>query len=299
LRSAASEAIDPTTGRVSLRKLATFARNNKELLQQFPEVRKTINEALGSEEKLQSLSKIVKGRKAKLESMPFAKISGVDNPSQLVDRYMTGPNAERDMRQLVQVARSEKGKEGVNGLVSAVVDNIMSRAQTFEALENEMLLKRRGGGQSKLSLLVSSGAMKPHDAARLNKIISEGAHIERVARGGAGVEKLVKMPQGLVSVIGRITGAWGGSQIAKAMPGEGGGHSLIAAARGSQYVRDVIDKIPTEGVRKIIFEAAKNPELMAALLRRDVAPREGVRLARQINAYLIQAGLVQDSQEAE
>lgn len=298
LRSAASEALDPNTGRVSLRRLATFARNNKELLQQFPEVRKTVNEALASEEKLQNLSKIVKGRKAKVEAMPFAKIAGVENPSQLVDRYMTGPNAERDMRQLVRVARGQ-GKEAVNGLVSAVMDNIMSRAKTFEALENEMLFKRRGGGQSKLSLLVSSGAMKPEDAARLNKIISEGAKIEKVMRGGAGVDQLVKLPQGLMSIIGRIAGAKAGVMIGKAMPGEGGGHSLIAASRGSQYVRDVLDRIPTEGVRKIIFEAAKNPELMAALLQKDVKPQQGMRIARQINAYLIQAGLIQDSQEAE
>ncbi len=59
----------------------------------------------------------------------------------------------------------------------------------------------------------------------------------------------------------------------------------------SQATRNMFEKMPNLLVRGVMEEAAKDPQLMAQLLRRGVSEGEKLRFARQLHGYLGAAGL--------
>lgn len=303
LRLAASEAVDPTTGRASVRKLANFMRNNEELLSQFPEVRKIVMKAMGSEEGLAKLEGITKQRQKRAGQTAFGKLVGSENTTAVVGKAITGANPTRDFNQIALLAR-RGGRETVDGLVSATMDHVFRLSErgdgiSFIALEKTLSQPQKSGGKSLVDLIGGSKIMNEQQVQNLTKLVKIGARIERVAAGGLPTENVVPIPSGIFDLLARVVGAKAGAALHKAMPGGGSGASLIAASRGSQYVRDVLERIPADRVREAMMEAAKNPELMAAFLQRKTSAKEGMKVARQIHAYLLQAGLVPDSQETE
>lgn len=56
------------------------------------------------------------------------------------------------------------------------------------------------------------------------------------------------------------------------------------------------EKVPRTRVLDVMQEAAQNPRFMAALLEKPTTPAAAKQVERQINAFLIQAGLVQREQ---
>jgi len=81
-----------------------------------------------------------------------------------------------------------------------------------------------------------------------------------------------------------------GSRIGTSASGGGPG-ALIAASAGSKAIRQIFDQMPMLAVRKLIQEAARDPQLMAQLLRRNMSEREKLLFARRLHAYTLAAGL--------
>ena len=56
-------------------------------------------------------------------------------------------------------------------------------------------------------------------------------------------------------------------------------------------MRKMFDKVPNAKISDVLIEAAENPRFMVKLLERPTSVRQARNLERQINAYLINAGL--------
>jgi hypothetical protein len=293
VRLAAAQTIDPNTGRVSATRLARFIENNDAILKKFPEVRADLVDAVSSEnarrgmEQAAGLADRVIERRA-----AFAAVARTENPAKVVRDAIKGATPSSDIRALAKVAR-RGGPGAEDGFRASVMDYAFDAAGKgdgsidFTKLKTAMFGKVAPGQSSLVQTLAQEGVFSRQDVKKLASFIERAENIEKAARGGKGVDSFMKDADGLFDLVMRIAGARAGA----AMASGSGGASLIAASRGSSFVRKMFDKVPQAKVTSIIKEAALNPKLMAALLEKPVSQRDQIMLARQINGFLFQAGI--------
>lgn len=294
-RLAAAESVDPNTGRVSANKLAKIIRDNGELLSKFPEVKTDLEFALKSETRLSEIGDAAKGLSRVAEQKAaFSRISKFENASDAVKSAVSPGNKTplEDVNGLVRVAK-RGGPKATEGLKAAVWEHAARHATSeagefsFEKLSAALFNPIRPGQPSLAEALSKEGIMSGKEISSAKTLIAEAEKIANVVSARTDIETLAIGTDALTDLVLRISGARLGTMFA----GGATGPSLIAAGRGSSFARDVIGKIPQAKVQDVLIEAARDPKFMAMLLEKPKSPKDGLRLARQIHAYLFQAGL--------
>lgn len=296
LRLAAAESIDPNTGRISATRLGRFLRNNEAVLERFPEVRDDLRSALTSETRLVEMQQSgdLAGRLVERRTA-FAQVAKVENPMMAVKAAASGGAPENDLAALAKLAK-RGGDRAVGGLKTSVMDYALEQSTSTSGdvsltkLRAALFEPIRVGSDSVADLMRREGVFTPADIQRLTVLFDRAANIEKALSGNKGLEKLIGEPDALTDTILRIAGARMGAAMAEG----GSGATLIAASRGSAMARNIFEKMPAARVTDVLREAAVNPELMALLLKKPKNQAEGIKVARQIHAYLWQAGLIDD-----
>jgi hypothetical protein len=106
---------------------------------------------------------------------------------------------------------------------------------------------------------------------RVEKAMGNRTELNKIMDGAGAVEELAL----------RVMGAAGGGMLSG-----GGSGSLVAAQAGSKYAREIFDKMPNASIRVVLENAAKDPLLMAALLRKGKSAAEQKSIAENIALYL-------------
>lgn len=300
LRLSASEAINPTTGRVSAIRLARFVEHNAELLDRFPEVRKQLQSAIGSETLLRDYERIAKGAERAIESKAaFARVAKFESPSDAIRSALSTAAPAKNFGEIAKLARTHGGKAALEGMKVATWEDALRRSSTegggisFSRLQANLFNPVRPGQPSLGQMMLGHGLMTRDELTRADELIKRALTVERaMQRGGANWEPLVGNTDGVFDLVARITGAKVGTAAANVMGPATSGHQLIAASAGSRYMRQVMEKIPQGRVKDVLIEAAKNPEFAATLLEKPKSAAEGFKLAKRAHAYLFQAGLL-------
>lgn len=300
LRLSASEAINPTTGRVSPIRLARYLENNAELLDRFPDVRKQLQSAVRSETELRNIEHIAKGADRAIESKAaFSRVTRFESPSDAIRSALSTASPGKDFAEIAKLARVHGGQDAIDGMKVATWEDALRRSSTeagglsFVRLQAALFNPIRPGQPSLAQMMRSQGLMSAEETTKADELIKRALTVERALHsGGPNWEPLVGNTDGVFDLVARITGAKAGTAVADAMGPATSGHQLIAASAGSRYMRQVLEKIPQGKVKDVLIEAAKNPEFAATLLERPRSASDGFRLARRAHAYLIQAGLL-------
>lgn len=295
LRLAASDAVDPTTGRASAVRLSKFMNDNATLLDRFPEIRTDLQTAIKSEQGLQSVQDMAKGASKVIESQAaFAKVAKVENPVDAIRSAVSEGNKNpiRDVTAMVKLAK-RGGPEAVEGLKASVWDHALREATDTQGILSLGRLKAaldqpiRPGQPSLFKIMKDEGIVGQADITRAGKLFSEAAKIERALTGDTDIESLGEIPGALFDLALRVTGARVGGTMAQGTSGA----TLIAAARGSEFMRNVFLRVPQTRIRDVLVQAGRDPQFMAMLLEKPKTQTEGIKLARQVHAYLLQTGL--------
>ncbi len=301
IRLAAADAIDPQTGRVSVNRISKFIRDNEAILDRFPETRRELNIAAQSETKARAIGKRINIAQRIIDrDAAFSKAAKVENPLDAVDKAIRGNNPVRDLTSLAKVASRGDAKEGFRAAVFDYATRLSVDASgdfSFQRMRNAMLNPVRPGQPSVMKIMERNGAISPVESARFLRLLDEADKIETAVQTGIGMDEIISAPNAIFELFLRVRGAQTAEQL---LGGPGGaGSSLILAREGSKFARNVFAKLPQRRVKDVLFEAAKDPRLMASLLERPRSQIEGVSLARQIHAYMLQAGLMAITEEGE
>jgi hypothetical protein len=105
--------------------------------------------------------------------------------------------------------------------------------------------------------------MDAAEAKNLRKLLTPMERVERAMGNKQMLEEILSGADAATELALRVVGARAGTTVA----GDNSS-SLIAAAAGSKYMRQLFDKAPTMMTRGIMEEAARNPQFMAELLKR-------------------------------
>lgn len=297
LRAAATASVDPQTGRVNPRSLEGFLRSNERMLERFPTLKRDLANASSAEQTFRQVQ--VAGdtaSKAIQQRAVFSEVLRNENPAQAVRNAVNSPYPQRSYQQLVKLAR--RGPEGaVDGLKASTLDHAARSATSasggfsFERYAQVLNDPVSGRGPSLMQMMRNGGVISGDEASRMGLILREAARIEKSVATKAKMSEVVDQPSALFDLVVRIVGAnIGGASIL----GQSSGAPIVLAGAGSKTARYLFEKLPRTRVMDVIQEASQNPQFMARLLEKPRTPARAEQLARQINAFLIQAGMVQD-----
>lgn len=294
IRLAANDAVDPETGVVNANRLARFRRDNAELLGRFPELEAIFSDAQRAKRFFdETTARANQGRKVIQQEAAFSRVAQSENPIQEVNNVLMGNSPERDFRNLARTAE-KVGSDAVAGLRRATFDEAFGRAGgvenfDFTAYRRALFNPRRAGQRSPIELMRRNGVIDEATVNRLQRLLDEGEKITRIVRNRSELDELLGEENAAFDFFLRLAGAQAGE--ISAVSGASGS-TLVVAGAGSRALRRVLDKIPRARVKDVIIEAAQNPPLMATLLQRARTQKEKIRIARQMNAHLWQAGLI-------
>lgn len=294
LRAAAAAVVDPQTGRVNPRQLEGFLRENATMLNRYPGLRRDLVSASTAEQSFRQIEAAgEQASRAIAQRAVFSEVLRNENPATAINTVLNSRNPRAGYRQLVNLA--QRGPTGaVDGLKAATLDHASRNATSttgvfsFERYR-QTLTRPMGRGPSLIDMMTQNGVMSNAESTRLNLILGDAAKIENALAGRARLDEVVANPSALFDLVVRGIGANIGGQL-----GGGTGAPLVMAGAGVRTAQNLLERMPLTRMNDVMVEASKNPRFMAALLERPQSVERTRELTMQINAYLMQAGIVQN-----
>jgi hypothetical protein len=289
-------------GIVSPQKLETFLKRHSETLKRFPDLHGQIATAGQAARHLQEVSKKLSEYQDIFfdpKKSAFAAISGFEDPSRAVQQAISSARPVESLRMLARFA-NRGGKDTRDGLAASVFDNAFRQASksgdfSFERYASGLEEPLGKGMPSVLEVLKKEGVITVDAERRMKELVSRAQKIESGLNGRISSDELIGEPDGIFDTVVRIAGAKASSALSRS---QGGGESLIVAARGSRLARNYFEQVPITRIKDVLTEAALNPEFMATLLTRANTPVERAKIGNQIHGYLLHAGIISGEEAA-
>lgn len=227
-----------------------------------------------------------------------ARVLNVDDPAVVVRRALASDTVSADFKSLVSLARKDQSGQALDGLRSAVFDTLFDGATVRSGLISPerltTILSRKVGNKTLRQQLIDSGALTVGQARNLDRVTAQAARFENALNSGATVDDLLATEDVFFDLFTRLIGANIGGAGAV---GQISGAPLVAAQAGSKASQTILSKVPRARIREVLTEAVFNPKLMAALLRKPVGVKAKDARDRQIYAFLLQAGIIDEETE--
>jgi len=290
LRLAAAETIDPNTGRVSATRLARFVEKRRPLLDKL-QITSDLTDVVKAENALKAtLASNSFMQKSLRDQTAFAQVLKFESPTMAIADAINSRNPVQTFSRITQLAKAG-GPDSVSGLKSSLYDYAFTKAGgdkgfSPQAFQDAFFKPISKGQPSVYNIMRSQGLMTLTEGKNLKRITEPMLRVEQALADRQLMAGVIQGADAATELALRVVGA----KLGSTLHGQGPG-SLVAASRGSSYMREMFDKSPMMMVRGIIEEATKDPQMMALLLRKGVTEGEKLRLARQMHAYLTAAGL--------
>ena len=295
MESAAAEVIYPFTNQIKPAALSRFVDNNQltlrevGMLDDITDVDKKVKLATT----LQNTAK--KGRAFIEKKSLAAQIAkGSDDLSEVLTKAFDSNYQAEAFKDLVRTVKRSNNPDAIEGLRHGVFDELTKRATITKGdLEGlisgnnlEQLLNNKVGNKTLRQNLLDTGLITPAQSANLTKIVQKAKIFEDAATDPRKLNTIISTGDGVINLLARNLGARLGSASS------GGGPSIVMAGAGSRFMQSILEKVPALKVQGVLTQAIQDPKFMADLLQKRAKPQK--QLDTRINAYLLQAGLLED-----
>jgi hypothetical protein len=222
-------------------------------------------------------------------------LANKENPTTEIIQIRSATNPQESMEGLIGLAkRGAKDLPGdpVEGLKQVVIDAAVESSRrtdgTIDMVKfREFLLNpmTTSNSQSLGRVLVNKGILTDDEINNLTIITDVGDRIERTLSGAADPDQMLKdlleTNSFIASAVARALGASGFGATIKGIIGKipglrnlRGQGGLIEAQIGARLAGRYFDMLPYQATERILFEAVKDPKLMAILMRKVNNPAD-------------------------
>jgi len=214
------------------------------------------------------------------------------NINTITESILKSPTPTSSLKELVKVT-SNRGRQGLQYTImqSLLKLGTVSRGNEFiisGTRLNQILNKPTETGISLGETLVNTGALNTNQKNNLDELVNKSTVFENAVINKSNLDDLLGAESPIFNLFQRVLGSNIGAAGAV---GQVSGSPLVAAAAGSKATQAILGKMPRAKVQQILVEAMFNPKLMQELLRKPITPKQVLQQKRQINAYLIAAGI--------
>jgi len=318
LRAVAANALDQTPDgpRLNPARLKTFLRQKGGFIQErYPNLYQELQDANTAEVLLRSTQEGLERADKQLDKIAsFRAFLGKDtNPTAEIDRLVgspgvkINPKAEQNLNRLIAFSRKSKDENVMEGLKLAIYDAAYNHAKRsdgsidFNKLNRYLFEPMSRKQSSVMDVLQRKGLLADADGANefknMKELISRGQRfqetLESPTPGMEGVEgaELITEPGFFEAFAARFIGAGAAGTLARRF-GLGDRGGIMIPSAGAELARGILTKLPQGRAWEFLTEAAKDPLLMADLLKKmeSRADVEELARSRRLKAVLTTAG---------
>ena len=262
-------------GRIKPEAAETWMRRNETLLEQYPDIRQGLTDALAAQAQVRRREGFEKAISSQMRTGGGAPLAQFLDD---VSRVFKAENPAEVAISLRRTAAKDTSGQALLGLRGAFVDDLFTRARSVttegevfrgsvivDALKNP---KQRGAFEAVL------GA---DDLKRLEQIGKEFVALERTRGNLPSVGGVVgDIPNRILDTLARFGGAWFGRLFG------GLQESALMSARSRDFMRS----LTRDRAEKLISRAVTDPELFAALMRGNRTVQQQDETTRRLQGWL-------------
>jgi hypothetical protein len=325
LRNARAATFNPETGQVNPDALARWVEQNRDLLDAFPALRTDLSDAQKANLLLSETGTANRRIQAEVQSQlsfydlmnPVVsadgrRMFGTESPTSAIARALSRGNRTpiRSLNNLLEVvtdAPPDLRPQAMTGLRSAILEWAATKAGgsmsgTFSpSTLYDSMFKPITGSQNRISLVEwmrENDVIGEMEVSNLRTYLNEMVKFE-ASQSSGNMGELVERAGPILDFYLSITGSAIGTRAQSLVTGgTSGPGSLIAAGRGAETMRQLFDKIPAALQSDVMSELMRNPEMLAAMMRRPRNERESLRLVERMRNILVDGGFVAPARRA-
>ena len=300
IQNSAARIINPQTGQVDPGKLARLIKDNPQTLREVGLLDDITN--MDQQVRLAGLlQKTAKEGKAFATKRSIAgqildetnKRGGLSN---VVNNAFESKFQAAAFRDLSNVVKRAKNPEALEGLRHEVYDTLLNKATIkggnldgfISGKKLDELLSANDGALK--NNLLASKLISKDQLDGIKEIAKKARIFEESATDPAKLNTIITTGDGVVNLLARVIGSKVGanSALGQVM----GGTTLVAQSAFSKLAQKTIEKVPALKVQGVLTKAMDDKNFMAMLIEmRAKTPKQA---QTRINAYLLQAGLLED-----
>ena len=284
-RLIAAEAVDPITAQLNIKKLQLSIDKHKPMLEKLG-----ILPDLEDASKAQFIFQELQNQKSAMNKIianqsTFGQLLKFENPTNAVIDVLNSKFPVRGMQRMAKLAGAG-GQDAVDGLKSTLFDYAYNKAASsrgfnIQAFNDALFSPLAPGKPSLVNIMGTQNLITRTEINNLKRLIIPMMRVEKAMGNRTELNKIMDGAGAVEELALRVMGATAGGKISGGGPG-----SMVAASAGSKYVREIFDKMPNASIRVVLENAAKDPLLMAALLRKGKSASEQKSIAENIALYV-------------
>lgn len=272
-----------------------FMNDNIDILQKFPDLQKSIQNAAESSDQLLAKSARTKQTQKLLVTDSKNDVSKFINAPvgkefDMIVNSRDPAGFTKDLKN--RVAKDPTGA-AAKGLKASAVDYVLSKSAKAGAIDGETLLNNLNGNPRMTSALEQ--ILTPEEMQRMRRIGGEMKAVQTTTdRNVGGV--IQDAPSNLIATPMRVLSIKAGTWVGRKTDGM----TLMTAGIFSSRVKNFITKLTNDKANELITHAVQDPQLYKALLT-DMTTKPGAKMAGQrLNAWLLGPGAtLLDASEAK
>lgn len=268
---------------------AKFLGANQRLLNQFPNVRDEIQQAISSQKKLQDATSRASELSSSIKQSTSARFASA-NPEKALDAVINAPDPRRAMENLIASAQKDKSGAALEGLKRSVSRTLMNKSTKVLDVASE------AGATSQLRSTNLAEALSDEVLGGIAQQVFSKGEMSRLRIIAKELEKLDKArvlsstgegmsmfkPNAITSIASRILAARYGATF-----GGGMGGSLQSAQLASGRAQRILESLTNSKAQQMLIDAVQDPDLMKALLMDTSNPKNLAKLERSLAPYIV------------
>lgn len=304
LRLAASDPtiVDPVTQRVNPRALAAWMTRNEAALNKFGSLKNDLRNALDAETAFAALNNpnSAAARQLRDQEAFSSVLVGGEKPTAAVSDILTSRTPATGLRELIKVvdAAGDNRDSALNGLKSSIFEWAYTKAGgtgnqfSAKAFDDNLFKPLAPGQPSIINILRTQGLMTGDEVKNIRRLIGSIRRVEEAKNNRVFLESIIAGGDPLDAFAVRFVSLHLGSNAIPTGPG-----SLAAASAVSSTAQRVFNEMPRFNALAGLREAAADPKLMAALLRKGRTDQDKLAFLRDVQEKFSAAGILMQTSQ--
>lgn len=288
--------VNPQTGRVNAQALANWMARNEATLNKFGSLKNDLKTALDAENAFAALNdpNSAAARQLRNQQDFSLVLAGGENPTAAVSDILTSRTPVTDLRRLIAVANtSQTPRAALDGLKSSILEWAYTKSGgtgnqfSVKAFDDNLFKPLAPGQPSIINMLRTQGLMTSDEVKNIRRILGTIRRIDDAKTNRVFIENVLAGGNPLEVFAVRWLALHGSSAAIPSGPG-----SLAAASAVSNTAQQLFNQMPRLNALAGLREAAADPKLMAALLRKGRTDQEKLAFLRDVQKQLSAAGIL-------
>lgn len=274
----ATSLIDKSTGRLNYKAAKKFVDNNEMTLDLFPQLRTSMNHAIGQEERAAGMLLKGKARKKKLLSASIAKLGSV-KPGRVLSEILTTSYPQQAMKRAV----AQSNKEGREGIKNDIMNYLLNKSKTGSFNDNNMPVHsgRKMAFEWADNKKIFSQALTPAESKRVDVIVNTLVKNEKVDAPPIG--DVMAPNKGFILFIAKFLAAQRGAEIGKAI----GPGTIQVPGYFAKMAEANFGKLDTGTAKQLLVDSVQDRKLFDALLMDVSKPVHAKRVHRVLQGWML------------